>query len=137
MRTILTITMISAFAASIASSQDYFPLKEGNQWMYNVSDGTTLTTKITGFAVISGVRCAIVESNSSNGINKAYYVMDSNGLKDYKLETAYIEHVYNPPILRIKLPFVKGQKWTCRDGEFTTNFEISRHRTGTDTRREF
>jgi hypothetical protein len=123
MRTIQTIIMISAFVVSTASSQDYFPLKAGNQWTYAISDGTSMTMKVTGDANVNGVRCTIVETDISGQTNKAYYVMDSNGLKDYKLENSYRELVYNPPILRIKLPFVKGQRWTCKDGEFTTNFE--------------
>jgi hypothetical protein len=123
MRIVLMKIMFIVFITLTASSLDYFPLKEGNQWNYGISDGTTMVMKVTGFANVGDIRCAIVESNIGGQINKAYYVMDSNGLKDYKLENSYRELVYNPPILRIKVPFVKGQKWTCMDGQFTTNFE--------------
>ena len=127
MRTILATIMVSAFVAATASSQDYFPLKEGNQWTYAISNGTAMTMKVTGFADVGGIRCAMVESEVGGQVNKAYYAADSQGLKDYKLEISGQEVTYDPPILRIKLPFEKGQSWTCNFNQFgvsmTTNFE--------------
>src|SRR5512136_1175762 len=112
MRTNLTALVISAFVAAMASAQDYFPLQEGNQWTYTMSNGATMTMKVTGFADVGSVRCAVVETDVGGQANKAYYAADAQGLKDYKLEISGQEFTYDPPILRIKLPFEQGQSWT-------------------------
>jgi ribosomal protein L40E len=127
MRTMLTTLIISALLTSTASSQDYFPLREGNQWAYTMSNDMAMTMKVTGFADVGGTRCAIVESNVGGQVNKGYYAADSQGLKDYMLEISGQEFKYDPPILRIKLPFEKGQSWTSTFSQFgmlmTTRFE--------------
>ncbi len=127
MRTRHAVIMVSAFVAATASSQDYFPLKEGNRWTYTMSNGVAMTMKVTGFADVGGIRCAIVETDVGGQVNKAYYAADSEGLKDYRLEISGQEITYDPPILRIKLPFEKSQSWTSNFNQFgmsmTTHFE--------------
>jgi hypothetical protein len=127
MRTNLIALIISALAAVTASSQDYFPLQEGNQWTYSTSNGITMTMKVTGFADVGGVRCGIVETDVGGQVNKAYYALDAQGVKDHKLEMSGQEVTYDPPILRVRLPFEKGQSWTATFNQFgvamTTRFE--------------
>ncbi|MBN1975138.1 MAG: zinc ribbon domain-containing protein [Sedimentisphaerales bacterium] len=116
MRTTLKMLIISAFLISTASSQDYFPLREGNQWIYIMSNGVEMTVKITGFAEINGVRCAVAEclAEGDRGIefSKEYLAVDTEGLKLYMSQMQGQDVVYNPPIIRFKLPFKQGQIWT-------------------------
>jgi RNA polymerase subunit RPABC4/transcription elongation factor Spt4 len=92
-----------------------------------MSSGAAMTMTVTGFADVGGIRCAVVESDVGGQVNKAYYAADSQGLKDYGLEIAGQKATYDPPIVRIKLPFVKGQRWTSAanlfDASMTTDFE--------------
>lgn len=134
MRTILTILIVSLSSASMAAAQDYFPLKEGNQWIYTRSNGAELTTKVTGSTDIDGIHCAIVEATTQNGtdsnVSVDYMTVDTEGVKVYMTEIQGVPIVYNPPVLRIKLPFTKGQIWTSKlDQEgvtITTTSDASR-----------
>jgi hypothetical protein len=116
MRKILLMLLISLSLTSIAASQDYFPLREGNQWSYTMSNGVEMTMKISGFSEVDGVRCAIVESTAQNAmgsqVSTEYLTIDSEGLKVYMSQTLDQEIRYYPPVIRIKLPFQQGQIWT-------------------------
>ena len=116
MRKILIISIISLSLASITAAQDYFPLKEGNQWTYTMSNGVEMTMKVTGFAEIDGVRCANVESTVQSSIgsqvSSEFLAIDTEGLKAYMSLTLDQEIKYDPPVTRIKLPFQEGQIWT-------------------------
>ena len=61
MRTILSSLIFPLFFCTIAFSKDYYPLREGNQWTYSVSNGVKINMKITGFTEVNGVRCAKME----------------------------------------------------------------------------
>jgi len=106
---------------------DYYPLKEGNQWTYSMSNGMEMMMKVAGFADVDGVRCAIVETTMGMQTNREYLAFDSQGLKAYMAETQGQEIQYDTPVLRIKLPFVQGQSWTASMNQFgmslTTTFE--------------
>jgi RNA polymerase subunit RPABC4/transcription elongation factor Spt4 len=132
MRTNLTALVISALVAATASSQDYFPLQEGNQWTYTMSNSTAIIMKVTGFAEVRGVRCGVVETDVGGQVNKAYYAVDSQGVKDYGLEMAGQELTYDPPILRVKLPFEKGQSWTSTFNQFGTSLTTRFESVGTE-----
>ncbi len=134
MRISLTILIISLSLATLAAGQDYFPLKEGNQWTYTRSNGAELTTKVTGFTDLDGINCAIVESTTQNGsvtnVSDDYMTVDTEGVKVYMTEIQGEMISYDPPVVRIKLPFTKGQRWTSelnQDGSaITTTSEASR-----------
>ncbi len=117
MRTILTVLIISLSLTSLATCQDFFPLYEGNQWTYTMSNGIEMTMKVTGFTDVEGVRCAVVESFIENSaepvVSEEYLAVDSEGLKAYMAQMQGQEFVYDPPVLRIKLPFQKEQSWTA------------------------
>ncbi len=130
MRRICFALLISLFWVSLASSLDYFPLKEGNKWAY-VSNSVQLSVQVTGFTEIDGVRCAVVESKteSTTGTvtSKEYLAVDTEGLKVYFSQAEDQKLVYNPPLIRIKLPFVVEQIWTSTIGqadmELVTTFQ--------------
>ena len=52
--------ILSVVLASTCPAADYLPLKEGNQWTYQMSGGVQVTTKIAGFENVGAVRCAVV-----------------------------------------------------------------------------
>ncbi|MBN2589735.1 MAG: zinc ribbon domain-containing protein [Sedimentisphaerales bacterium] len=131
MRRIYIALIISLFWISFASSQDYFPLREGNRWAYVMSNNVQLTVQVTGFTEIDGVRCAIVESTTDSATgtvtSREYLAVDTEGLKVYISHAQDQEVVYNPPLTRIKLPFVQEQIWTSTisqaDTDLVTTFE--------------
>ena len=131
MRKTFVVLIISVFWTSFASSQDYFPLREGNQWKYSMSNGVTMTVQVAGFTDIDGIRCAIVDSITESDMGTAtsteYMAVDGEGLKVYISQAQDQEVVYNPPLLRIKLPFVLNQIWTSTieqpDMALVTTFE--------------
>ncbi len=127
MRTILIFVIVSLVMVSPVKAADYFPLAEGNQWSYSMSNGMQMTVKVTGFADVGGIRCAIVESDMGMQTSREYMALDTDGLKSYKAETMGQEIQYEKPVMRIKLPFVQGQSWTSSMNQFgmsiTTTFE--------------
>lgn len=127
MRTIQVILIVATVLSSSVVAADYFPLAEGNQWNYSMSNGMEMTVKVTGFADVDSVRCAIVESDMGMQTSREYMALDAEGLKSYKAETMGQEILYEKPVMRIKLPFVPGQSWTSSMNQFgmsiTTTFE--------------
>ncbi|MBN2180398.1 MAG: zinc ribbon domain-containing protein [Sedimentisphaerales bacterium] len=118
MRSVLMLVIVLLVIVSPVKAADYFPLVEGNQWNYSMSNGMQMTVKVTGFAEVGSVRCAIVESDMGMQTSREYMALDSDGLKSYKAETAGQEIQYEKPVMRIKLPFVQGQNWTASINQF-------------------
>ncbi len=104
-------TIVSVLLASIASAADYMPLKEGNQWTYTMSNGMQIVTKITGFESVRGVRCAVVESTVGGQTSREYMAVDTQGLKSYMSQMQGQQFPYDPPVLRVKLPYRPGDTW--------------------------
>jgi RNA polymerase subunit RPABC4/transcription elongation factor Spt4 len=127
MRSICPAVMVFLVMVPMVVAADYFPLKEGNQWSYTMSNGMQMTVKVAGFAEVNGIRCAIVESDMGMQTSREYMALDSDGLKSYKAESMGQEIVYDKPVMRIKLPFQPGQSWTSSINQFgmtiTTTFE--------------
>jgi len=111
MFSIRTIIILSLLVAVSASAADYFPLKEGNQWTYTMSNGMQTTTKIVGFTDVAGVRCAIAETTVGWQTSREYLAADAEGLKAYMTEAQGQQFRYDPPVLRIKLPYQEGDTW--------------------------
>ena len=42
--------------------EDHFGLKAGNEWTYRLSNGATMTSRVTGTAKVECVECAVVET---------------------------------------------------------------------------
>lgn len=127
MRSILIFVIVLLVMVSPVKAADYFPLAEGNQWSYSMSNGMQMTVKVTGFAEVDGIRCAIIESDMGMQTSREYMALDAEGLKSYKAESMGQEILYEKPVMRIKLPFVQGQSWTASMNQFgmsiTTTFE--------------
>jgi RNA polymerase subunit RPABC4/transcription elongation factor Spt4 len=127
MRTILTVWIVSLLFASIGAAADYFPLKEGNHWSYSMSNGIKMTMTVKEFADVGNVRCAAVETTVGMQSTREYLAADTQGLKAYMAQAQGQEFRYDPPVLRIKLPFVEGQTWTSTMNQYgmpiTTTFE--------------
>jgi hypothetical protein len=91
---------------------EYLPLIEGNRWTYKMTNGMEMTVKVTGFAEIKGIRCASLETSAGGQTSQEYIATDAGGVRAYMLKVGGQEIMYNPPILRIKLPFKAGEAWS-------------------------
>ncbi|MCL5278525.1 MAG: zinc-ribbon domain-containing protein, partial [Planctomycetes bacterium] len=100
-------------SASTGATPDYAPLQEGNQWTFRMSNGAQSTMKVTGFADVGAVRCAILETTSSGQTSREYLAVDTEGVKTYVSQAQGQEFRYDPPLLRIKLPYKEGDAWTA------------------------
>jgi len=127
MRTILTGWIVSLLFASTVTAVDYFPLKEGNQWSYSMSNGVQMTMTVKEFVKVGDVLCAAVETTIGVQATREYLAADAEGLKAYMSQIRGQEFRYDPPVLRIKLPFKAGQTWTSTVNKYgiplTTTFE--------------
>jgi hypothetical protein len=105
--------ILSILWSSIGLAADYLPLWEGNQWVFTMSNGIQMTTRVTGFADVGAVRCAIVETAMGPQKSQEYLAVDAEGVKTYMGRAQGQEFRYDPPILRIKLPYQDGDSWTA------------------------
>jgi hypothetical protein len=113
MRTIGVAAALSVLLASITVAADYLPLKEGNQWTFTMSNGAQMTMKVSGFADVGTVRCAIVETTMGLQKGQEYLAVDAEGVKTYMGQVQGQEFRYDPPVVRIKLPYQEGDSWTA------------------------
>lgn len=113
MRATAIAVALSVLSTSMGATPDYLPLKEGTQWTFTTSNGVQMTTKIAGFADVGAVRCAIVETAVSGQTSREYIAVDAEGVKAYMGQAQGQEFRYDPPILRIKLPYKEGDTWTA------------------------
>ncbi len=112
MHTTAIAAALSLFSTALAATPDYLPLKEGNQWVFTMSTGAQMTMKIAGFANVGTVRCAMVETIIGQQKSVEYVAVDAEGVKAYLGRTQGQEFRYDPPILRLKLPYREGDSWT-------------------------
>jgi hypothetical protein len=125
-------TIVSVFLASIASAADYMPLKEGNQWTYLMSTGVQITTTIVGFQDVDGVRCAVAESSMGPQTSREYLAADAQGLKAYLGQTQGQDFRYDPPLVRLKLPYRQGDTWQSTVNQFGMTMTTSFQSTGAE-----
>lgn len=127
MRTIAIAAAWSILWASISTATDYMPLKEGNQWNYAMSNGMQVTTKVIGFEDVGGVRCAVLDTTMAGQTSREYVAVDSQGVKSYMSQVQGQQFRYDPPVLRIKLPYRQGDAWQATFNQMgmamTTNFQ--------------
>lgn len=97
---------------------EYFPLAVGNRWLYQTSTGMGMTVAVTGEAPVRGVRCAAVETTLGWQSSREFMRAEADGLKAYKSEMQGQEFFYDPPVVRVKLPFEQGQTWTSAVNQF-------------------
>jgi hypothetical protein len=97
----------------MGATPDYLPLKEGNLWTFAMSNGAQTTMKIVGFADVGTVRCAIVETTLGLQKSQEYIAVDAEGVKTYLGKVQDQEFRYDPPVVRIKLPYQEGDSWTA------------------------
>ena len=120
MRVIGVGVVLSIIFTSAVRAADYFPLKEGNQWTYTMSSGMQMTTRIAGFGDVGTVRCTIVETTMAGQTSREYVAADAEGLKTYMGQAQGQEFRYDPPVVRIKLPYKEGDTWTATVNQFGT-----------------
>jgi ribosomal protein L40E len=86
-----------------------------------------MTMTVKESADVGGARCSIVETTMGAQTSREYLAADAQGLKAYMAQAQGQEFRYDPPVLRIKLPFEQGQTWTSTVNQFgmafTTTFE--------------
>jgi hypothetical protein len=109
---VLCAAILSLVACPTGMAAEYLPLIEGNRWTYKMTNGMEMTVKVTGFAEIKGIRCASLETSAGGQTSQEYIAADAEGVRAYKLKAGGQEIMYNPPILRIKLPFKAGDAWS-------------------------
>jgi len=109
---ILCAAILSLVACPSGIAAEYLPLKEGNRWTYKMTNGMEMIVKVTGFAEIKGIRCASLETSAGGQTSQEYIAADAEGVRVYKLKAGGQEIMYDPPILRIKLPFKTGDAWS-------------------------
>ena len=113
MRATAIAVALSILSAALGATPDYLPLKEGNLWTFTMSSGTQMTTKVAGFAKVGAVQCAIVEMSMGQQKSVEYIAVDAQGAKTYMGQVQGQEFRYDPPVLRIKLPYQEGDTWTA------------------------
>lgn len=127
MHAIAITVVLSVFSTSRGATPDYLPLREGNQWTFTMSSGVQTTMKIIGFADVGAVRCAIAESTMGLLKSQEYIAVDAEGVKTYMGKAQGQEFRYDPPIMRIKLPYREGDSWTAvvnqAGASMTTTFQ--------------
>ncbi|MCU0913528.1 MAG: zinc ribbon domain-containing protein [Planctomycetes bacterium] len=136
MRTSAIAIVLSLLSASVTTAADYLPLQEGNQWTFAMTGGAQMTVQVTGFEDVGTVRCAIVETTMGQQKSQEYLAVDTEGVKAYLGKTQGQEFRYDPPILRIQLPYQEGDSWTSTVKQagmsLTTTFQsIGRERLDT------
>ncbi len=104
--------------ATVATAADYLPLKEGNEWTYTLSSGAQMTSRCVGFADVGGFRCGILSTTTAGQTTREYLAADSQGLKTYMSQAMGQESRYDPPLLRVKLPYQEGDTWTATVNQF-------------------
>jgi len=127
MRTIERAMIIGIILASATMAADYFPLTEGNQWTYTMSNGAQMSTRVAGFSDVGTVHCAIIETTVGGQTTREYVAADAQGVKTYMGQTQGREFRYDPPVVRIKLPYKEGDAWTATVSQsgmsMTTSFQ--------------
>lgn len=122
----ITAALLAVLCSGVKAA-DYLPLKEGNQWTYTMSSGTQATTRIAGFADVGTVRCAIVETTMGWQTSREYVAVDAQGVKSYLSQSQGQEARYDPPLVRIKLPYREGDTWQATVNQMgmamQTNFQ--------------
>ncbi len=114
MRATVVAVALSIFSPLWGATPDYLPLKEGNYWIFSMSNGLQTATTVSGFADVGTVRCAIVETTVGPQTGREYIAVDAEGVKTYMAKAQDQEFRYNPPIVRIKLPYREGDAWTAQ-----------------------
>jgi hypothetical protein len=132
MHTIGIAVIASTILASVVTAADYLPLQEGNQWTYTMSTGMQMTTKVTGFADVGGVRCAVVEGEVGGQTSREYVAADAQGIKTYMGQMQGQEFRYDPPVPRIKLPYRQGDTWTATLNQYGMSVNAAFEATGTE-----
>lgn len=126
MRATAIVVSLSLFSTALGAP-NYLPLKEGNYWIFLMSNGLQTTTTVTGFEDVGAVRCAIVETMIGPQSSREYIAVDAEGAKTYKTQAQGQELVYDPPVMRIKLPYQEGDTWTATLNQggmtLTTDFQ--------------
>jgi hypothetical protein len=121
------VVAVSLVSTSIGATPNYMPLQEGKQWAFAMTTGMQATMQVVGFADVGKVHCAILETTVGLQKNREYVAADAEGVKTYMSQGQGQELRYDPPLLRIKLPYREGDVWTAtvnqRGRSLTTTFQ--------------
>lgn len=110
-RTAITTIVTMVLASAALHAEDFYPLKQGSQWLYALSSGAKMIISVTGQEEVKGVKCAVMQSEMPGITAKEYVAADSNGVNVYKAKGVQGEIEYGKPMVRIKLPLAEGDKW--------------------------
>lgn len=102
----------------------YFPLKEGNMWVYGVKAGSNTNLDkyfivVSGKENVNGTECFVCEGGIYKGDDEKkvaqweYYTISDDGLfaikRAYRNKTLFTN--FDPPEPMLKFPLEKGKKW--------------------------
>ena len=90
--------------------REFLAMKPGTSWVY-VSEGRELKVKVAGTEKLDDLECVVFESESSGLVQKDHFTVDAGGLRSVRIAAGARESRYDPPILRVKFPLKKGEKW--------------------------
>jgi len=114
-RTIGLLVPLLAMSISPALGNDYYPLKEGNNWTFSLPTGGEMTITVAGLEDVKGVKCARLECDlADQGKTTSWLVADTDGVWTYKFKNPQGEIEFPKPLLQIKLPFKPGDKWQAQ-----------------------
>jgi hypothetical protein len=102
---------LALLLCSAAQDAEYFPLKTGSDWTYALSNGQSLTIRVTGAAAVKGVDCSVVESDLGPQKTREWLAVTPEGVKSFKMENASGALEFPQPVLRAKFPLRKGDTW--------------------------
>jgi len=116
--------------AGLAGADEWFPLEEGNRWVYATDGDGELVTRVTGFEDVNGVRCAVLETTPPGGsVRREWLAWDKEGLKLHRFHDGRMQVEPGTPVLRLKLPLVEGAEWTSGfslpDGQVRNRYRLA------------
>lgn len=110
---------------SLGEGSEYFPLQQGNWWIYGKTgqdpDAPEITVKVTGKTKVEGVDCFIYETSIGKRINRRDYLEQRPGEGIYSIKREVFtgkgvkEFFPQPPDLLLKFPLKTGSSWEWDD----------------------
>lgn len=118
--------LLLALSVSLqAPDAGHFPLQTGNEWTYTLANGAEMKVRVTGTQKVKGVDCAVLETTFGTQTTRDSLALSAEGLLLYKTESGGAATEFATPVLRARLPFKEGDRWTVtiREGGAPGTYE--------------
>lgn len=114
-KTIIFLIIMITVSISYLFAQEggYFPLKEGNFWIYSLSTGAMIRNEVVGVDSIDGKQCYVLATSPVTGKiqQKEYYSIDNDSIMLHERLYDDMKVIYNPPQRILKFPLKDGDSW--------------------------